>query len=111
MSPPPRIHSFQEFWPHYVLEHQSPGCRALHFIGTTLGVLAAVLALVMWNAWWLLAAPLLGYGISWLGHFLIERNRPVAFRYPVWSFRADARMWRLMALGRMRRELETIQGA
>jgi hypothetical protein len=106
MTLTPRFRSFQEFWPHYVREHQSVGCRALHFAGLTLAIACIVAALVLTNYWWLVLAPIAGYGISWIGHFFVERNQPAAFRYPLWSFRADARMWRLIALRRMQREVE-----
>ena len=98
--------SFSQFWPHYVRQHQSAGCRALHFVGSTLAIACVVAAIALGNAWWLLAAPAVGYGISWLGHFAIERNRPAAFRHPVWSFFADLKMWGLMLTGRMKREVE-----
>ncbi len=64
MSNTRHITSFREFWPYYVRQHQSPGCRALHFVGTSLA-LACLIALAMTgNWWWLLAAPLVGYGTS-----------------------------------------------
>ena len=97
--------SFREFWPYYVQEHQDPACRALHFIGTTLAALCLLALLITGNYWWLLAAPLCGYGPSWIGHFAIEGNRPAAFRYPLWSLRADAKMWLLMATGQMAKEV------
>lgn len=37
------------------------------------------------------------YGGSWAGHFFVERNKPAAFQYPVWSFLSDLRMWSQMA--------------
>lgn len=111
MKSSPRIASFREFWPYYVREHQSPGCRALHFTGTTLAAACLVTLAVTGNFWWLLAAPLCGYGPSWIGHFAIERNKPAAFRYPVWSLLADFKMWSFMLAGRMGREVEVIAGS
>jgi len=106
-----RIATFREFWPYYVREHQAPGCRALHFVGTTLALLCLLALLVTGNWWWLLAAPLAGYGTSWIGHFAIEHNQPAAFRYPLWSLAADAKMWLLMIAGRMGREVEAVSSA
>ena len=108
MPSSPRFGSFREFWPYYVQEHQEPACRALHFAGTTLAASCLLALAITGNFWWLLAAPLCGYGPSWIGHLAIERNRPAAFRYPVWSLRADGKMWVLMATGRMGREVASL---
>jgi hypothetical protein len=106
----PRRTSFEEFWPFYVSQHSRPSTRALHFAGTTmvLGSLAA--GLVVAPAWALLA-PLVGYGPAWIGHFFCERNRPATFTYPLWSLRADFRMFRLMLTGRMAPEVERARRA
>lgn len=96
--------SFEEFWPFYVSQHLDPTNRALHFAGTTLalGCLAAA-PLVPPAA---LAAPVAGYGLAWIGHFVFEKNKPATFGNPLWSLRGDFRMWRLMLTGKMGAELE-----
>lgn len=100
-----RIQSFEEFWPFYVCEHRVPACRALHFVGSTLALVVIGLAIAV-NPWFLLAAPVVGYGFAWVGHFWIEKNKPASFSYPLWSFIADWKMWALMLTGRMGREVE-----
>ncbi len=99
------IQNFQEFWPFYVCEHSQSGCRALHFIGSTLSIVVLVLALV-YNYWLLIAVPVVGYGFAWFSHFTIEKNKPASFKYPLWSFIADWKMWALMLAGRMQAEVE-----
>ena len=85
--------SFREFYPYYLSEHANTACRRLHFVGSTLvlGVLAVGVATM--NPWWLLGAPLCGYGFAWVGHFFFEHNKPATFKYPLMSFRGDWKMW------------------
>jgi hypothetical protein len=100
-----RLASYEAFWPFYVSQHAHPTNRLLHFVGTAFVLLTLVASLaVSWT--FILAAPLLGYGFAWIGHFVFERNRPATFTYPVWSLRGDFRMFRLMLLGRMGPEIE-----
>jgi hypothetical protein len=100
-----RLGSYEEFWPYYVAQHRHPVTQGLHFAGTTL-VLGCLAAAAVVSPWWLLAAPVAGYGFAWTGHFFFERNRPATFTYPWWSLRGDFRMFRLILLGRMGPELE-----
>lgn len=96
-----RITSFEEFWPFYVREHSLPATRTFHFIGTTLALINLTLFIVTLN-WWLLPAALVGsYGFAWFSHFFIEKNRPATFTYPLYSLRADFRMYLLMWRGQM----------
>lgn len=66
---PQRFTSFREFYPFYLSEHRNRTCRRLHFIGNTLALGAVTAAIGSWNPWWLLAAPVAGYGFAWIGHF------------------------------------------
>ena len=100
-----RLKSFDEFWPYYVREHSSAGCRSLHFIGSTIGLICLGTTVVTGNLWLILLGLFLGYSFAWVGHFVIERNRPATFQYPLWSFQADWKMWRLMLMGKMKAEV------
>lgn len=100
----PRFSSFESFWPHYVAEHAKPLTRWLHFAGTAL-LVPVLAAAILHSPWWLLAAPVAGYGFAWAGHFFVEHNRPATFRHPYWSLRGDLRMFRLMLAGRMDAEI------
>ena len=101
-----RYRSFREFWPVYLGEHARPGTRLLHFVGTSLALVTAAAALATRTWPLLLAIPVAGYAFAWASHFAIERNRPATFAYPLWSLRADLRMWRLWVSGGLSRELE-----
>jgi len=98
--------SFAEFWPYYVREHDKAATRRWHFCGTTIGIGILVVALVIQRWWLLVAVPIAGYGLAWVSHFAIEKNRPATFKYPLWSLRGDLKMWWLMLTGRMGREVE-----
>lgn len=93
--------SFRQFYPFYLSEHRNRTSRRLHVAGTLLAVLAAVLA-VAGRRWTLLVAvPLTGYGLAWIGHFFFEHNAPATFRHPFFSLRGDFRMACEVLLGRI----------
>lgn len=100
-----RLASFEVFWPYYVAQHRDPVNRALHFLGTSLA-LAALAAAATLSPWWVLAAPLAGYGPAWTGHYFFEKNKPATLRYPLWSLLADLRMYALLWRDRMDPEIE-----
>ena len=100
-----RVETFTAFWPLYVREHLNAGCRTLHFVGSTLVLVIVGLALLT-RLEWLFLAPLVGYGLAWIGHFCLEHNKPASFKYPLWSFIADWKMWALILTGRMDGEIQ-----
>ena len=82
-----------------------PACRAMHYLGTTCAM-AAVVAGVFVSPWWLLAVLVVGYGPAWIGHFVIEKNKPATFGYPLWSLISDYKMFGLAIAGRLGSELD-----
>ncbi len=101
---PPRIASFKEFWPFYVSQHRRHGTRVLHFAGTTIGLLFLARAVASGRPVFILWGLVAAYGLAWMGHFFIEKNRPATFQYPIWSFLGDLKMYGLMWRGRMTAE-------
>lgn len=93
--------SYDEFFAFYVKEHSDPKNRLLHAIGTSLGVMIVIAALAMGKYWWALLWIPVAYGFAWFGHFIIEKNKPASFGYPLWSFISDFRMLGLMLIGRL----------
>lgn len=103
-----KIKTYSEFWDFYVLEHNQPLTRYLHFVGTSLG-----LVLLVWfvrrGTWYYF--PLcfaVGYAFAWFSHFFVEHNKPATFKYPLWSFVSDYKMVWFMLTGRMNAEVERV---
>jgi hypothetical protein len=102
-----RPQSFEEFWPYYVSQHRNKTCRQLHFVGTSIAI--GCVAVSPWYPAALLAAPVAGYGLAWIGHFVFEKNIPASWggiQAFAWSLRGDLRMWRKMLVGEMDGEVE-----
>lgn len=90
---PKRYSSFEEFYPYYLSEHQKTGTRITHFIGTS--AFFAFLAYAAFSGWWwgIVAGIVAAYGMAWIGHFFIERNKPATFQYPLWSLMGDFKLY------------------
>jgi hypothetical protein len=101
VAEPRTIHSYAEFWLHYLREHSSRRTRLAHYAGTSLALGAAIVFAFTGDWVWLLAMPVLGYGCAWVGHGLIEHNTPATFTYPMWSLLSDLRMFFLAIAGRL----------
>jgi hypothetical protein len=95
-----RYRTFREFYPFYLTEHVNPVSRRLHVIGTSLAIAALVLGIVMLDWRWAVAAPFIGYGFAWVGHFFFEKNQPATFKYPGFSLRGDFKLWFETVTGR-----------
>jgi hypothetical protein len=100
---PARFASFEEFYPFYISEHQNVISRRLHIVGTAL-VSLCLLNVVLWGVvggfQYLVAAPIVGYGFAWVGHFFFEKNKPATFTYPAWSLMGDFRMFGETIMGK-----------
>ncbi len=92
--------SFEEFYSYYLSEHTDRRNRFLHFLGGWL-VLAVCAVSVVYGAWVLVYAPILGYAPAWFGHFAFEKNKPATFRNPLWSLIAFWLMFWQMLVGRL----------
>ena len=100
--------TFFEFWPEYLGAHRDPRTRAIHYIGTILGVCSLIVFLVTWDWRFLVAAPLLGYGMAMPTHPIFEGNIPKTFEHPVLSFLSDFYMLYNFLTGRLAGELDKL---
>lgn len=94
-----RYTTYSTFFDFYLSEHSLPATRAVHYLGSTCGILALVLTVATRNPLWILAGLIAGYGCAWIGHIFIEHNRPATFTYPLWSFAGDYHMFFLWLTG------------
>ena len=93
--------TLEQFYPFYLGEHSNRTCRRLHFIGTSLALVLFSAALTF-QVWWLIAVALVqGYAWAWVGHFVVEHNKPATFKHPWLSFRGDWKMWWEMLTGKI----------
>lgn len=83
---------FAAFYPFYLGDHHNRTSRRLHVFGTGLSLVALAAGLVV-RPRYALAAPLLGYGFAWLGHYGFEKNKPATFRHPLYSLMGDFRLF------------------
>ena len=104
----PEMRSFEDFWPFYVRAHANETNRTLHFVGLSLAMGSVAVGLLTRRPGFFLAAPVLGYGFAWIGHFGVEGNTPATFGHPLWSLRGDFEMWWKIATGTMTAEVERV---
>lgn len=103
-----RIKNYAEFWDFYVAEHSQPMTRLLHFAGTSLSLVLLVWILRTGNLLYLPLCLVVGYAFAWFSHFVIEKNKPASFKYPLWSFVSDYKMIFYMLTGKMNAEVERV---
>jgi hypothetical protein len=94
--------TFADFYPYYLKEHSNLTCRRLHFVGTSAVIALLILFFFTGNFLFLVVAPVFGYGLAWTGHFVFEKNRPATFKYPIYSFMGDFRMFWEILTGRIK---------
>jgi hypothetical protein len=98
-----RYKTYSAFFDFYLSEHSHPATRAVHYVGSTCGLLALVAVMVTRNPLWILVGLVAGYGCAWMAHAFIEHNRPATFKYPLWSFVGDYHMYLLWLTGQLDR--------
>jgi hypothetical protein len=97
-----------DFWPFYLGEHLDPLNRALHALGSSMGLGWLIAAAALQQPWFVLAGLVNGYAFAWIGHFAFEKNRPATFNHPLKSFLSDWRLLLLVLSGGAEREIERL---
>ena len=89
-----KFQSLSDFYVFYLTEHTVKKCRQLHLLGTSLALIAAIILGTRGLYFFMPFVLVIGYGFSWIGHFVFEKNKPAAFQYPFYSFVCDFLMLR-----------------
>lgn len=102
--------TFDQYWLAYLAAHSKSGTRALHYVGTLLGLFVGLAASVVVVWWAFLVIGPIGYAIALASHPFVQGNRPFATR-PLWGFVSDLRMLWLAATGNLGPHLRRATGA
>lgn len=97
-----RIKTFSEFYQFYLSEHQKMWTRIFHFAGTLLIFLVIFYVFQSGKERFLWYIPIVGYGMAWISHAVFEKNRPATFKYPLWSFVSDFKMFFELLIGKQK---------
>lgn len=109
-SQAPGKKTFEEFWPEYLRAHSHPATRAIHYLGTSLGLVTAGACIATGNWHLLPLAPVVAYGTLFPSHYLIEKNTPKSLDKGSFflSMRGDFKMFGLALTGRLKPELKRL---
>ena len=93
--------SLKEYYSYYLLLHQHPKCRLMHFLGqiATIAFVFGVVAIELWPM--LLVTPFVVYPFAWSGHYFFEKNKPAAFSSPLYAKISDWIMFKDILLRRI----------
>jgi hypothetical protein len=96
--------TFKEYYQMYLTLHKNKWNRRLHVLGQ-LVTIAYFITCVYWKSFLFLpmfiALPFVVYPFAWSGHFFIEKNKPAAFKNPLWAKASDWVMLKDIILGRI----------
>lgn len=87
--------TFKEYYKMYLTLHKNKWNRRLHVLGQliTIAYLAICIYLITYKSIiflpMLILLPFIVYPFAWSGHFFIEKNKPAAFKNPLWAKVSD----------------------
>ena len=95
--------TFSEYYEYYLTLHQNKWTRRFHVLGQ-IATISFVTFVVMTKMWLLLLlTPFVVYPFAWSGHYFFEKNKPAAFKNPLWAKLSDWVMFKDWILGRVER--------
>jgi hypothetical protein len=97
--------SYEDFFT-FICMSRATRATAPHAAGTLLGLVTLIVAFAVRHPWYALLWPVVSYAFAWIGHFVIEGNKPATFGHPWWSLISDFRMLGLMFTGRLKARMQ-----
>ena len=91
----------------YLTLHQNKWNRRLHVMGQLFTI--AYVSSCLWLSYntsvyylfLLVFAPFVVYPFAWSGHFFLEKNKPAAFKNPLWAKASDWIMLKDILIGKI----------
>lgn len=99
--------TFKEYYKMYLTLHKNKWNRRLHVLGQIMTIIYFISILYLCINKSILFLPLfvflpfIVYPFAWSGHFFIEKNKPAAFKNPLWAKAADWIMLKDILLGKI----------
>lgn len=99
---------FSEYYQMYLTLHKNKWNRRLHVLGQILTI--AFVSCCLWFSYsssiyylvLLVFAPFVVYPFAWSGHFFLEKNKPAAFKNPLWAKASDWVMLKDIIVGKIK---------
>lgn len=100
--------SFKEYYQMYLTLHKNKWNRRLHVLGQLVTIAYFILCIYLISAKSLFYLPMIillpfvVYPFAWSGHFFIEKNKPAAFKNPLWAKASDWVMLKDIIIGKIK---------
>jgi len=94
--------TFKEYYNYYLTLHQNKWTRRLHVLGQVATIIFVIACIK--NSFWLALplTPFIVYPFAWSGHYFFEKNKPAAFKNPLWAKACDWVMLKDILIGRIK---------
>ena len=93
--------NFSEYYDYYLELHKHPKTRLLHFVGQIVTIIFTVVVFYG-KVWYLIPfIPFVIYPFAWSGHYFFEKNKPAAFKNPVYAKLCDWIMFKDILIRRL----------
>jgi hypothetical protein len=93
--------NFWEYYEHYLTLHQNKWNRRLHALGQVFTVIFVIMCANQQFWLLLLLTPFVVYPFAWSGHYFFEKNKPAAFKSPLYAKASDWVMLKDMIIGKI----------